>query len=134
MTLAYPLLPIPPLFRLPLCQSCPMLSLLSSKAKAPLLRRRSSASVPADTDAKTASLNEALATLADVFPNVECDEFRRLLATFSEESRVHIITEMLLKRSKDGGVPQRRVGAAGQLEPWELFRTEEYKEVTRGLL
>lgn len=110
-----------------------MLSLLSSKAKAPLLRRQSSASA-ADTDAKTVSLNEALATLADVFPNVECDEFRRMLATFSEESRVHIITEILLKRSKDGGVPQRRVGAAGQLEPWERFRTEEYKEATKGLL
>lgn len=113
-----------------------MLSLLSSKAKAPLIRRRSSASasVSADTDAKIASLNEALDILADVFPNVECDEFRRMLATFSEESRVHIITELLLKRSRDGGMPQRRVGAAGQLEPWERFRTEEYKEAARGLL
>lgn len=113
-----------------------MLSLLSSKAKAPILRRRSSASVSssAEADAKTASLNEALDTLADIFPNVECDEFRRMLATFSDESRVHIITEMLLKRSKDGGVPQRRVGVAGQLEPWERFRTEEYKEAARGLL
>lgn len=109
--------------------------LLSSKIKAPLLRSRSSvAASVADTDTKTASLNEALDTLADVFPNVECDEFRRMLATLSEESRVHIITEILLKRSKDGGVPQRRVGTAGRLEPWERFRTEEYKEAARGLL
>lgn len=111
-----------------------MLSLLSSKAKSPLLRRRPSSTASFDTDAKTASLNEALEILADVFPNVECDEFRRMLATFSEESRVHIITEMLLKRSRDGGVPQRRIGAAGQLEPWERFRTEGYIEAARGLL
>lgn len=57
-----------------------------------------------------------------------------MLATFSEESRVHIITEMLLKRSKDGGIPRRRVGVAGQLEPWEKFRTESYTYATKMLL
>lgn len=109
-----------------------MLSLLSSKSKALPPARRSPAEE--DSDAQTAILNEELGILSDIFPNVECDEFRRILATFSEESRVHIITEMLLKRSKDGGVPRRRVGAAGKLEPWEKFRTAGYIEATRSLL
>lgn len=121
-----------------------MLSILSSKNKGAggggvLRRQRSSAATSQhsleDADAKTTTLNEALETLSNVFPNIDVDEFRRMLGSLAEESRVHIITEMLLKRSKDGGVPRRKVTAGGGgLEPWERFRTETYQEATRGLL
>jgi hypothetical protein len=53
-----------------------------------------------------------------------------LLQTSGEESRIYVVTEMLLK---SGG----RVGKDAdrrELEGWEKFRTEEYKEAVRRVL
>lgn len=60
------------------------------------------------------------------------DEFRHLLETLSQESRLFVVTDMILRRSKDGGVPRRRIGA--KLEGWERFRTVGYREAARALL
>lgn len=87
---------------------------------------------PADVDPQTAALNSALETLTEVFPHVEVDEFRHLLETLSEESRLFVITDMILRRNKDGGVPRRRLGA--KLEGWEMFRTAAYRQAARALL
>jgi len=112
---------------------CIMLSLLSSsKGKGPRGGRGTlSASLdPEETadQARVASLNRAIEILNELFPNVDVDEFRHMLSTFSEESRLHVITEALLKRPKDGRVQKRVV------EPWEKFRSEAYKVAAKNLL
>ncbi|KAL7276107.1 hypothetical protein RUND412_000925 [Rhizina undulata] len=86
-------------------------------------------------DAKTAFLNESLNTLNDIFPNVEVDVFRKMLSDFSEESRLHIITEILLKKTKEGEVARRVVTATtGKLEKWQRFRSEAYKSASTAVL
>lgn len=80
--------------------------------------------------AKVAFLNQSLETLLEVFPGGDVEEVRRLLQTSGEESRIYVVTEMLLK---SGG----RVGKDAEtreLEDWEKFRTEEYKEAVRRVL
>ncbi|KAG0125275.1 hypothetical protein HOY82DRAFT_572176 [Tuber indicum] len=110
-----------------------MLSLLSSsKGKGPRGGRETlSTSLDpeeAADQARVASLNRAIDILNELFPNVDVDEFRHMLSTFSEESRLHVITEELLKKSKDGRV-QRRV-----VEPWEKFRSEAYIVAAKNVL
>ncbi|KAL6711047.1 hypothetical protein ACN47E_006922 [Coniothyrium glycines] len=42
-------------------------------------------------------LNTALQALTDIFPDIQPEVFREMLSTFSEESRLQVITETLLK-------------------------------------
>ncbi|EDU44295.1 conserved hypothetical protein [Pyrenophora tritici-repentis Pt-1C-BFP] len=42
-------------------------------------------------------LNAALQALTDIFPNIQPEVFREMLSTFSEESRLQVVTETLLK-------------------------------------
>ncbi|KAK8198015.1 uncharacterized protein BKA78DRAFT_307331 [Phyllosticta capitalensis] len=43
-------------------------------------------------------LNTQLDILTSVFPNVQPEVFREMLVSFSEESRLHVVTEALLKK------------------------------------
>ncbi|KAH0608545.1 uncharacterized protein H6S33_001679 [Morchella sextelata] len=104
----------------------------STKTNPPTASSSTTTTPDADVDPQTAALNSALETLIEVFPHVEVDEFRHLLETLSEESRLFVITDMILRRNKDGGVPRRRIGA--KLEGWEMFRTAGYREAARALL
>ncbi|PWW73996.1 hypothetical protein C7212DRAFT_299441 [Tuber magnatum] len=110
-----------------------MLSLLSlTKGKGPR-DGRGTLSTSLDPEEATdqsrvASLNRALETLNELFPNVDVDEFRHMLSTYSEESRLHVITEALLKKSKDGRVQKRVV------EPWEKFRSKAYIIAAKSVL
>jgi len=42
-------------------------------------------------------LNAALQALTDIFPDIQPEVFREMLSTFSEESRLQVVTETLLK-------------------------------------
>ncbi|ORY11354.1 hypothetical protein BCR34DRAFT_624863 [Clohesyomyces aquaticus] len=44
-------------------------------------------------------LNNALQALTDIFPDIQPEVFREMLGSFSEESRLEVITETLLKNS-----------------------------------
>ena len=50
-----------------------------------------------DLDPDLRSLNESLAALVDVFPDIEPEVFREMLSHVSKESRVEVVTELLLK-------------------------------------
>lgn len=43
-------------------------------------------------------LNAGLQALTDIFPDIQPEVFREMLSTFSDESRLQVITEMLLKQ------------------------------------
>lgn len=120
-------------------QLCTMLStILPSRSKT----TSPSASAPvAEGDATTtddvhdpvaAALNESLEILHDVFPTGDVDNFRQLLSTTSEESRLYVVTEILLKSKKDSGRRPTRAGT--QLEPWQKFRSTEYQQAVRTAL
>ncbi|KAE8371697.1 hypothetical protein BDV26DRAFT_275571 [Aspergillus bertholletiae] len=89
-------------------------------------------------------LNNALETLAQVFPDVKIEVFRELLVRFDGESRLRVCVEQLL-RHKDEWVAGRwnvpgetdetvPVAGNGVVPRNERFRTTEYKVAVRTVL
>ena len=105
-------------------------------------------------------LNNSLLVLATVFPDVRPEVFREMLTTFSEESRLFIVAEQLLKHkvtwvkdrwripSKSGSSSNilrevfevekesdgKKSGSVTLLPLEEQFRSESYKQATRSML
>jgi hypothetical protein len=72
-------------------------------------------------------LNVSLQALADIFPDVQPEVFREMLASFSEESRLQVITEALLKHG-DKWVRGRYRMPAEQEEQRETAHTYKYRQ------
>jgi hypothetical protein len=119
-------------------QLCTMLStILPSRSKTTSPSGSSAAvsrqAAAADAvDAATASLNHCLDVLYEVFPNGDVDYFRQLLSSTSEESRLYVVAEILLKGKK--GPARRATRDAPKLEPWQKFRSMEYQQAVRTAL
>ncbi|KAF2836055.1 hypothetical protein M501DRAFT_940607 [Patellaria atrata CBS 101060] len=95
-------------------------------------------------------LNQSLLILTDIFPNVQPEVFREMLANFDRESRLQVITENILKyrtkwvKGRDGlqkEMPRykyRDVARVetknGPLPQEERFRNEGYKHAARTAL
>lgn len=98
-------------------------------------------------------LNAALKALVDIFPDVQPEVFREMLLSVSENSRLQIVTELLLqkkakwvqgryrtpqpsqertklKKRQDRATIQREHGI---LEPEDLFRGERYKQAVKSV-
>jgi hypothetical protein len=92
----------------------------------------------ATMEAKTAELNQSLEKLHEVFPGADLGAIRMLLSKSSEESRLYVVTEMLLKQGggsvSGDGARIARVRAGQQLERWQQFRSEEYKQAVKKAL
>ena len=76
----------------------------TSRGKLSLLRTRSSSTVGSfpsthigDAEPDLADLNDALLALAELFPDVRPDVFREMLCNLSEESRLHVVADQLLR-------------------------------------
>ncbi|KAI1405309.1 hypothetical protein F4819DRAFT_444771 [Hypoxylon fuscum] len=84
-------------------------------------------------------LNQNLDLLAQLFPDVQVEVFREMLASFSEESRLFIITDKLLKNPGEFVKGRRRASDHGSsnsntlVSRTEAFRTAEYKDAVRAL-
>ncbi|KAI0171764.1 hypothetical protein GGR52DRAFT_547518 [Hypoxylon sp. FL1284] len=84
-------------------------------------------------------LNQNLEMLAGLFPNIQVEVFREMLASFSEESRLFIITDKLLKNPGEFVKGRRRAGEHATSDSTtivsraEAFRTTEYKDAVRAL-
>ncbi|KAI9678304.1 MAG: hypothetical protein M1817_006250 [Caeruleum heppii] len=97
---------------------------------------------PAQDPPDLRRLNESLAALVAVFPDLQVEVLREMLATFAEESRLEVVTEALLKhkakwtrgrwRILPATSPAERRGEVLSLV--EKFRTEDYKEAVKSLL
>ncbi|KAI0815818.1 hypothetical protein GGR55DRAFT_364712 [Xylaria sp. FL0064] len=84
------------------------------------------------------SLNNDLETLSSLFPDVQIEVFREMLSNLSDESKLFVITDMLLKnpalhvkgrrRTVDQQVAQR-----ASVSKAESFRTPAYKAAVRAL-
>lgn len=87
-------------------------------------------------------LNEFLAILGAIFPDVQPQVFREMLQTFSKESRLELITEAMLKHkvkwvrgrwrvpeTKPTVVPTTEISA--DIPVQEQFRTMEYKNAVK---
>lgn len=93
------------------------------------------------------SLNNSLAALASIFPNIQVEVFREMLSSFEEESRLALVTEALLKNNKkwingryrvvkketdDAGTQIRR--AEHELvSREECFRSRPYKTTVKAI-
>ncbi|KAI0484718.1 hypothetical protein GGR56DRAFT_615069 [Xylariaceae sp. FL0804] len=83
-------------------------------------------------------LNKGLETLAALFPDVQIEVFREMLSSFSEESKLFVVTDKLLKSPSTFVKGRRR---ASDHEPdqhamvsrTEAFRTPEYRKAARAL-
>ncbi|OTB08192.1 hypothetical protein M426DRAFT_317293 [Hypoxylon sp. CI-4A] len=84
-------------------------------------------------------LNNNLEMLAALFPDVQIEVFREMLTSFSEESRLFIITDKLLKNPGLYVKGRRRAGENTSSDSITLvprtdaFRTSEYKDAVRAL-
>ncbi|KAG9229413.1 hypothetical protein BJ875DRAFT_474914 [Amylocarpus encephaloides] len=94
-------------------------------------------------------LNDSLAALAEIFPDVQVEVFREMLSSFDEESRLAVVTEALLKdkttfargrsriagkdMSPNGDVGEKMAEAVsqGQVLAEEKFRSSEYKKAVK---
>lgn len=94
-------------------------------------------------------LNNSLAALAAIFPDVQVEVFREMLATFDKESRLAVVTEALIKNKMKWAGGRYKVvskdtmkvneAAASAASPdttivpvQERFRTTEYKTAVRN--
>ncbi|KAI6830754.1 hypothetical protein KC332_g6903 [Hortaea werneckii] len=98
-----------------------------------------------DEEPDLKNLNVALAALIDIFPDIEPEVFREMLLSVSEESRVEIVTEQLLKRdakwirgryrAPDATRQDKRAVATPTTLPSlaveEAFRSESYKRAVK---
>jgi hypothetical protein len=88
-------------------------------------------------------LNNSLEALAAVFPDVQIEVFREMLANFDEESRLAVCADALLKTRStwvkgrwriSDGKDATATGRSGPLIPKiEAFRTPEYKKAVKAL-
>jgi hypothetical protein len=108
-----------------------MLSSIMFRSKsAPPNKSPTPVSDAAALEAKAAFLNQSLQTLHEVFPGGDIEEIRRLLTTTSEESRLYIVTEIMLKNGSRIPTGAR----TQQLKPWEKFRSNEYQKAVKKAL
>ncbi|KAI1386465.1 uncharacterized protein F4822DRAFT_410139 [Hypoxylon trugodes] len=84
-------------------------------------------------------LNNNLEMLAALFPDVQVEVFREMLSSFSEESRLFIITDKLLKNPGFYVKGRRKASDNNSsssnilVSRTEAFRTAEYKGAVRAL-
>lgn len=98
--------------------------------------------------AATVDLNTSLEILASLFPDVQVEVFREMLSSFSEESRLAVIADAMLKspaqyvkgRRRLRGEQKQHTRSASNSsvdEPLvprsESYRSDEYKAAVRGL-
>ncbi|GFF27848.1 isoform 2 of E3 ubiquitin-protein ligase RNF216 [Aspergillus udagawae] len=118
-------------------------------------RSRAIAALTSNTQAENAKqeqeeLNNALETLARIFPDVKIEVFRELLVRFDGQSRLQVCVEQLLRHKNEWvagrwNVPTGTGGEGGDgdvsrehdervVPPEERFRSDEYKASVRGVL
>jgi hypothetical protein len=125
-----------------------MSTVFASLVRPPRLRRPST-NVPDAANAVTSlgsygldepdlrDLNVSLQALTDMFPDIQPDVFREMLSTFSEESRLQVVTEALLKNGNKYVRGRYRMPAE-QEEQRETaqkykYRKEDNPKDTRGI-
>ncbi|KAI0553343.1 hypothetical protein F4679DRAFT_530868 [Xylaria curta] len=83
-------------------------------------------------------LNQELDTLSSIFPDIQVEVFREMLSNFSDESKMFVVTEMLLKNPA-AYVKGRRRATDQQtnhrtaIPKTEVFRAPAYKTAVRAL-
>ncbi|KAI1755592.1 hypothetical protein F4782DRAFT_489155 [Xylaria castorea] len=83
-------------------------------------------------------LNQELGTLSSIFPDIQVEVFREMLSNFSDESKMFVVTEMLLKNPAAYVKGRRRAtdqqtSRRTSISKTEAFRTPAYKTAVRAL-
>ena len=72
-------------------------SFLASRTRLPAVSNHFTEPSTTDEEPDLRDLNNALEALAEIFPDVRPDVFREMLSSFSDESRLHVVADQLLK-------------------------------------
>ncbi|RYC61175.1 hypothetical protein CHU98_g5033 [Xylaria longipes] len=83
-------------------------------------------------------LNQELEVLSSIFPDVQVEVFREMLSNFSDESKMFVVTEMLLKNPAAYVKGRRRTtdqqtSRKASISKTEVFRAPAYKTAVRVL-
>ncbi|KAI0186212.1 hypothetical protein EV127DRAFT_439629 [Xylaria flabelliformis] len=83
-------------------------------------------------------LNRELDTLSSIFPDIQVEVFREMLSNFSDESKMFVVTEMLLKNPAAYVKGRRRAtdqqtSHRTSISKTEAFRAPAYKTAVRAL-
>jgi hypothetical protein len=117
---------------------------VSTKAKKPLDLDDVLREIEEEQESNLSDLNTALGALVDIFPDVQPDVFREMLLSLSDESRLEVVTEHLLrngaqyirgryrKKPSDHETSQPRHTKA--LPKDDTFRSDKYKRAVKDSL
>lgn len=119
-----------------------MSTVFSSLIRPPSVRRASTSPQEATSPPRSAShhgldepdlrdLNVSLQALTEIFPDVQPEVFREMLSSFSEESRLQVITETLLKHGHKYVRGRYRMPAE-QEEQRDTAQTYKYRRADEG--
>ncbi|KAI1631146.1 hypothetical protein F4809DRAFT_633582 [Biscogniauxia mediterranea] len=84
-------------------------------------------------------LNQHLETLAGLFPDIQIEVFREMLSNFSDESKLFVVTDKLLKspstfvKGRRRASDQTTTNQKPVISRTEAFRTKEYKASVKAL-
>ncbi|KAI0447086.1 hypothetical protein F4803DRAFT_501000 [Xylaria telfairii] len=83
-------------------------------------------------------LNQELEVLSSIFPDIQVEVFREMLSNFSDESKMFVVTEMLLKNPAAYVKGRRRTtdqqtSHRNSISKAEAFRAPAYKVAVRAL-
>ncbi|KAI5919845.1 hypothetical protein F4810DRAFT_685247 [Camillea tinctor] len=84
-------------------------------------------------------LNQHLETLAGLFPDIQIEVFREMLSNFSDESKLFVVTDKLLKspstfvKGRRRASDQTTTNQNPVVSRTEAFRTNEYKTSVKAL-
>ncbi|KAK2785484.1 hypothetical protein FQN52_008394 [Onygenales sp. PD_12] len=126
----------------------------SSSTTATAINNTSINNVEDEKERERQELNDALATLIQLFPDVKVEVFRELLVRFDGRSRLQVCVEQLLrnraewvkgrwnvpeegekgKREKGGSTGIRNGNGNGDIPTEELFKSQEYKSAVKSTL
>ena len=71
--------------------------------------------------------NQCLDALHELFPEADVGDLRyRINSKFQENTELSEQLKMLLEQSQMGRKLKKRAGNSETLQPWEMFRSDEY--------
>lgn len=117
---------------------------LSAESKRPLDPDELLGAVAEEQEPNLCDLNTALSRLVDMFPDVQPDVFREMLVNLSDQSRLEVVTEHMLRngahyiqgryRKKAVDDKTLRTRHTDALPQDETFRSDEYKRAVKNTL
>lgn len=117
---------------------------MTARAKKPLDLDQVLGEIEEEQESDLKDLNTALGALVDIFPDVQPDVFREMLLSLSNESRLEVVTDHLLRNGAQyiqgryrKKASDAETGHPRHIEPLpkdDTFRSNKYKRAVKDML